>query len=326
MFNERKFEQLVEYISKTNNQSIDSGKKSLQKLSLDLLSNIANYGEASIEGLGKFTKINNKIEFTLSPLLEELNEQSATDIPLVLIKKEYPKDEPIEQTAIVENNNYLQNEPLKLPSKPGIRNRRSIFNYLLWSLFGICTICFLFCFNGLIFNYEAENEKEITNKISTDTISDDLSIFGDSIYENIESNEIAENKNNEIEIKENEVQDSIFIEELNKKNDNYNDSFKNKVISTSKSLSDLIEISESYKFLYNNTCIIVCGSFTNNKNANKMLRKVIATGLEPYAEKIGKFVRIGFVFDGNESDLQSMLTKASIELDKNSWIMQPKQD
>lgn len=312
-FNKEKYDLLVNYISKINNQSKEDSIKSIQKLSIDLLSNIANYNEAQIEGLGTFYKDKENINFNLAPVLNEIIQHSNKDIPLVLVKKENSLEE--NDNIQTENESSLTDNTIFNTTNIESDTRKNYIPTIIWSVFGLAFLLFLLCFNGLICNKPMDTDLSIEN----DTIVDTQENNDEAIFE-IDSSDIFEPNKDTVSNKSSETntEDQIFLEELSDNSE--------QIIISGTSLADYEQYAEVLKSKYNNTGIIICGSFNKSKYAEKLLGKIIKYGYEPFVEKYNNFTRVGLVFDLNNNNLTDLLTKVQYEIDKNSWILQPDQN
>ncbi|MEZ4907247.1 MAG: hypothetical protein R2771_06335 [Saprospiraceae bacterium] len=193
--------------------------------------------------------------------------------------------------------------------------RKNYIPTIIWSVFGLAFLLFLLCFNGLICNKPMDTDLSIEN----DTIVDTQENNDEAIFE-IDSSDIFEPNKDTVSNKSSETntEDQIFLEELSDNSE--------QIIISGTSLADYEQYAEVLKSKYNNTGIIICGSFNKSKYAEKLLGKIIKYGYEPFVEKYNNFTRVGLVFDLNNNNLTDLLTKVQYEIDKNSWILQPDQN
>ncbi len=70
-------------------------------------------------------------------------------------------------------------------------------------------------------------------------------------------------------------------------------------------------------------CIIIVGSYRNENNIQDMLYKIKSSGYKTYTEKYGPYIRVGFSFDCNGTDLKEFIVDIRQKLGKNSWYLVP---
>jgi hypothetical protein len=91
-------------------------------------------------------------------------------------------------------------------------------------------------------------------------------------------------------------------------------------------LESLIKNADYNKKYYQETCIIIAGSFRKKTNADKVLKKIINNGFQAYAENFNGNIRVGTISDMKKISPELQLVSVKNKIESNSWILQPEQD
>jgi hypothetical protein len=307
-YDDKSISMFLEFYSKKNKIDLLNAENELRKLSIDILNNIATTDNALLEGFGTFFKKSEGIIFEFSPVLNELIEKSNPDFPLLIMNRQEIAESSEE---IAEENNEG-----KLISSP--KKSYNLVGPALILLVVLSFLCFLICAMN-IFNTRKPEIAMVQVQIdsiakieaspadTTDSDLDDLSVFEENTVSDIT---VTDNVPEEKTIKPVQVQ-KTKIQTGNRKN---------------ASLDALINRSEENRNLFNNTCIIIAGSFRSRSNAIKILDRIRSNGFEPYAEIYKGNYRIGTISDMSEVTPENHLVSVKNKIEKNSWILQPKQD
>ncbi|MBK7093638.1 MAG: hypothetical protein IPH57_00705 [Saprospiraceae bacterium] len=307
-YDDKSISMFLEFYSKKNKIDILNSDNDLRKLSIDILNNIATTDTALLDGFGTFFKKSEGICFEFSPVLNELLEKSNPDFPLLIMNRQEVA-EPSEEIA-EENNESIQ---ISSPKKS-----YNLVGPALISLAVLSFLCFLICALNIFNTRKPEiamvpvptdsvSETEASPAYTNDSEMDDLSVFEEKAVSDIT---VTDNAPQEKTTKPVQVQKTI-IQSGNRKN---------------ASLDALISKSEENRNLFNNTCIIIAGSFQSRSNAIKILDRIRSNGFEPYAEIFNGNYRIGTISDMSEVTPENHLISVKNKIEKNSWILQPKQD
>lgn len=305
-YDENSVSKFLTYHSKKNKTEFIDSDNELRKFSIDILNKLATNDLAPVEGLGTFFKNNEGISFEFSPVLNELLEKSNPDFPLLIMNRQEITVKPPEVPITISKGNNM----------PISKRKRSLIGPILISLAILSFLCFLICalniFNTkkpekTLLQVPAVKESEPLITDTSDAGTADLSIFEDE--------KVSETSGNKTE--------------SGQKTINPENPAKTKMQAGNKNnsgLDALISRSEANRNLYNNTCIIIAGSFQSKGNAKKILERIIRNGFEPYAEVYKGNYRIGTISDMSKISPESQLINVKDRIEKNSWILQPKQD
>jgi len=315
-----------EYISNKYNKDRKKVDSEINKYSINILNDLANFNKATIENLGYFSRKNNKINFSVSPLFMELLNESYPNFPLLLVNRKHEEKIKDEKIKIA---------PLPL-SKTDTKRKRKRKNpwltpFLVLTAISLIFVCFVYCVSGLFKSDVVENknisqndtiENSIINNQKTD--SSNKSTFEDKGISNLDTNENEKSKNNQTY----EVDSSTMLDENNKieNTDNIELDNNNERINNLEKidLEKLIALGPQLKNGYNKSCIIIVGSFHRKSNADKMIKHLDKSGYKPYSEKYGKFYRTGVIFDCNKQSLFDFLQQFRQSINKGSWILKYK--
>ena len=327
----------IEFISNKHSISLRKAKHKIKKFSLHILNNIANYGSATIENLGTFSRNNNRLSFDFFPHFIEILDESYPDIPLLLIsRKEEASYNAVSSTKIQEEN--FRNRSI---SKR--KSQNWIFPFIMLTLISILFVCLFYCISNLL---DEENQNlNSTVPILTDSISqndnnlpedsaayifdelsedDTLNDYDEQNFEEyleedayqsesedlndtIDSNVYAAGVETEVGSESNENHDSNIVDDIDK---------LEKV-----ELQDLINMSSELRTKFDKSCIIIVGSFVKKSYAQKMIQRIVDSNFLPYSEKYGKYHRVGVVFDCNDKPLYQFLDELRSSVDKGSWVL-----
>ena len=75
------------------------------------------------------------------------------------------------------------------------------------------------------------------------------------------------------------------------------------------------------KRIKNKKCIIIIGSFKNEKYANRIAKKVQKDGYMVYRGKHGEYNRVGIQFECMTKDLQIVLAELKSKYHPQSWVL-----
>ncbi len=278
------FQDFILFISSKHKISIRKSENKIRKYSLELLNNIANYGSATIDNLGSFSRKNDKLHFELSPVLSEIIKESYPDYSLPFIKREIEKTKPPVVAPVYGNKKVAS-------------NKNWIFPFIILTISSIILVCMIYCFSNLLKTGTGKVIVEDTTKISSGkTIPQDTS--GEFPFEE--------------EIPSNESSDSLNTENTDQKTD---------TIPEKISLEELIKMAPELRKKYEKTCIIITGSFIRKYNAGRMIKRLKKDGFTPYSERYGRFHRTGVLFDCNKKPLREFLDELRHSIDKESWVL-----
>jgi len=73
-------------------------------------------------------------------------------------------------------------------------------------------------------------------------------------------------------------------------------------------------------------CIIITGSFSNQKYESKMRSTLIENGYQPYSENNNGITRVGIQFDCESQDPLAYLDEVRNTIDKKAWFLYPPQE
>ncbi len=288
------FENFISFISSKYNISTRKSEDKIRKYSLELLNNIANYGSATIDNLGSFSRKNDKLHFELSPVLSEIIKESYPDYSLPFIKREIEKTKTPVVAPVYDNK--------KVSS-----NNNWIFPFIILTISSIIIVCMIYCFSNLL-NPDTGKVmvKDTTNSNESKTIPQDTSEafpFEKEVPDSIIKSQ---------EIPSNESSDSLNTEKTDQKTD---------TIPEKISLEELIKMAPELRTKYEKTCIIITGSFIRKYNARRMIKRLKKDGFSPYSERYGRFHRTGVLFDCNKKPLREFLDELRHSVDKESWVL-----
>ena len=313
-YDENSTKKFLEFYCKKNNKDLIDADNELKKLSLNLLNKFATSNSADLEGFGTFIKKNDDIFFEFSAVLSEILEKSYPDYPLLVMNRE----ETTRQTLDILEKQESSENPDEIVEMPVMKKQRSIVGPILISLVALSFLCLLICVLDVlntkkpgITSIEDQGQSaqpvEIQKQDPEDPKSDDMSVFDETNTSDIVENDIPE-QNDILPVP---VDQKTEAEKINKG-----------IIT----LDALIIKSSENKNLYNNTCIVITGSFRSKSNAKRILEKIINAGFVPYAERYGRNYRIGTISDISIISPESQLSIVTDKIEKQSWILQPKQD
>ena len=286
---------LIKLISSKHKISTKKAEDEIQKLSLNLLNNIANFGSASIDNLGTFSRKNDNLHFELSPVLAEIIKESYPDYSLPYIKREKKEDTDIPVMTPVYDRRKASS------------NKNWIFPFIILTISSIILVCMIYCFSNLM---RTDTQKQIVS--DTTKISSGKIISQDTSDEFPFEEEVSDSSIKLQEIPSNESSDSVNTENT----DQETDTIPEKI-----SLEELIKMAPELRTKYEKTCIIITGSFIRKYNARRMIKRLKKDGFTPYSERYGRFHRTGVLFDCNKKPLRVFLKELRQTIDKDSWIL-----
>ena len=69
-------------------------------------------------------------------------------------------------------------------------------------------------------------------------------------------------------------------------------------------------------------CVVAVGIFRNKDNVDRLSKRIIDAGMEPYIEKLGSKTRVGIQFAyKNELDISRTLEKVRNQFEPNAFVM-----
>jgi len=219
---------------------------------------------------------------------------------------------PIEQKYTKPENSYTA------PIKPIIKNGFHEYRKLLW-LLGVLWMIFL----GLLFWPSIKS----CNKPKTAIKQNKTEISG-----NRDSNEIkklqtiAQQRQDSLNailqaeaklLEEKRIQDSLQVEEskIIKTSEKTKDTFKQEQVIKEK---DIPHLNQKIK---NKKCVIIIGSFENQKLSKKLIAKVKQDGYKVYTSTYKNYHRVGIQFDCKKKDLQEILNELKQKYHPESWVL-----
>ncbi|MBK7226235.1 MAG: SPOR domain-containing protein [Saprospiraceae bacterium] len=219
---------------------------------------------------------------------------------------------PIEQKYTKPENSYTA------PIKPIIKNGFHEYRKLLW-LLGALWMIFL----GLLFWPSIKS----CNKSKTSIKQNKTEISG-----NRDSNEIkklqtiAQQRQDSLNailqaeaklLEEKRIQDSLQVEEskIIKTSEKTKDTFKQEQVIKEK---DIPHLNQKIK---NKKCVIIIGSFENQKLSKKLIAKVKQDGYKVYTSTYKNYHRVGIQFDCKKKDLQEILNELKQKYHPESWVL-----
>lgn len=219
---------------------------------------------------------------------------------------------PIEQKYTKPENSYTA------PIKPIIKNGFHEYRKLLW-LLGALWMIFL----GLLFWPSIKS----CNKPKTSIKQNKTEISG-----NRDSNEIkklqtiAQQRQDSLNailqaeaklLEEKRIQDSLQVEEskIIKTSEKTKDTFKQEQVIKEK---DIPHLNQKIK---NKKCVIIIGSFENQKLSKKLIAKVKQDGYKVYTSTYKNYHRVGIQFDCKKKDLQEILNELKQKYHPESWVL-----
>lgn len=310
----------VEFISNKYNLDKHKAESKFNKYSLELLNDIANFGNATIQNLGKFSRKNDKLEFNFSDIFNEIIKNSYPEQSLVAVKRNVIKG----NENIKDNNSYKSHSKKKNNNS----NNNLIFPLIILTIASIVLICFLNCLFNIFNKFDtnsgikAATEDTIssnnTNKLSSDTSEE----FPLDTIENNSTAQSNDSLNSNINNNAEKNSNTDIITSNNAEN-NSTDSTTNIKTDTIKkiSLDELIKMSPELRKSYEKSCIIITGSFIKKYYANRMIKRLSKYGYSPYSEKFGKFHRTGVIFDCNKKPLNEFLRELKRNIEPESWVL-----
>lgn len=81
------------------------------------------------------------------------------------------------------------------------------------------------------------------------------------------------------------------------------------------------ENEENTENLIADPCVIITGSFSQNRNINSMKTQLENMGYTLYEEPIGSLTRVGVVIDCSEDNLENHLSLLREKVEERSWVM-----
>ena len=317
-FNENSYERVDELIQ---NLVIETGydaselESELTDLIFYLKQGLKDQGDVDFDPFGKLIKQFNGIQFQANST--NLNSEffGMTGLPLKAINQEA----------------YKIQHPVYPPIKPIVKNGLSEHRNLLW-LLGLLWLIFL----GLLFwpSLKSCNKSNKYNKPN-----DTQSRLQDSINQVHKKREdsilIAHNQNSllhqkedslkNVNIRSKQIKDSIESVQAELMQNAKNDSIAAaKEINTKLNNEEVIKennIESLNKRIKNKKCIIIIGSFKNEKYANRIAKKVQKDGYMVYRGKHGEYSRVGIQFECMTKDLQIVLAELKSKYHPQSWVL-----
>lgn len=310
------YQRQINYHCRSRKITASEAENEIQKISVNVLNDLALSGFSQLKGLGVFYNNGGDISFQPETIYEESYKHGFPDIPLVLIKKDKPQLEIKEETIQT------------VVTKPEKKNYGVMFTAL--GVFGT-VFCLLVCYSPFG-KYKDHTVNTQNHQIASKNLDTKVTITNDSVH--VTKNQETQNtissidsSNLKVETPLSNTGKSILVNNSGNNESN----IKSKGISIIGSekflnITTILNNSDKLKHKYPNTCIIITGSFNKSGNINTMLKKLRRYKYQIFAEENGRFTRIGIVFDCNKNSLQDELAKVKSQVEPNSWILQPKQD
>ncbi len=301
-----------QFVANKHNKKVNQIEDEIHKYSISLLNNLANFGEATINNLGVFKRINDNLQFEFSPIFQELLKESYPDLPLLLIDRNQNKKNIIAGTT--KNEIHSQNESIR---KKEHHKPSWIFPLIVLTLLSLGFVCLMYCLSGVI--PDDNSRKETSNKQNYTQVTTKI----DTSAKNRINDTITKAKSDSTIKSQTQNSADIENEEIDKTTDDINVLSENRDLEKI-SLAELIDLGDSLKNSFNKSCIIIVGSFKRRSNSIRMKNRLVKSNFTPYVEKYGKFYRTGVVFDCNEKPLYAFLKELRDSIDKDSWVLKYK--
>jgi len=299
-------EKFYQYVANKHKKSVRKVEDEVNKFSIDILNDLANFNSAQIENLGSFKRVNDKIQFEFSPLFNDLLKESYPDFPLLSVEREQKSTEDISTHDVVTPISTISSKKTGANGKPGW-----IFPLIVLTLLSLGFVCLMYCLSGVFPDKKVERNSNIENPAV---------ITSDSQGKKTE-------KPNKVLDTASQITDSNMTSQNHSENTSSTDSDINKkdIGNLDKiSLEELIELGSDLKSNFNKSCIIIVGSFKRKSNSIRMKNRLLKDNFIPYVEKYGKFYRTGVVFDCDKKPLYKFLEELRNSIDKGSWVLKYK--
>ncbi len=299
--NEAINDRFYQFVAIKHNKSKNRVKDELNKYSVEILNNLANFNSAQIKNLGIFKRVDDKIQFEFSPIFNDLIRESYPDFPLLLIdRKTDDKDEKSVQIAI-------PNEKITQKTKSHTKKQGWFFPLIVLTLLSLGFVCLMYCLSNIL---PANKNNDINQKKQNNIITDT------TLNEKVHIKHLSES---------NDTQKAQTLKEMPDNSQNSTKSSEEEIKNLEKiSLEELINLGPELKSNYTKSCIIIVGSFKRKSNSSRMKLRLLKDKFTPYVEKYGKFYRTGVVFDCDKKPLYTFLKELRNSIDKGSWVLKYK--
>jgi len=300
-------EKFYQYVANKHKKSVRKVEDEVNKFSIGILNDLANFNSAQIENLGSFKRVNDKIQFEFSPLFNDLLKESYPDFPLLSIdrKQNLSKD--------ISTQDVVTPTPPVSPRKAGTNGKPGwIFPLIVLTLLSLGFVCLMYCLSGVFPDNKVERNSNIEKpavitpdsqgKKTTEKPNKVLDTASQIIGSNVTNQNHSENS-------------SSTDSDINQKDLDNLDKI---------SLEELIDLGSDLKSNFNKSCIIIVGSFKRKSNSIRMKNRLLKDNFVPYVEKYGKFYRTGVVFDCDKKPLFKFLEELRNSIDKESWVLKYK--
>ncbi|MCC6816742.1 MAG: hypothetical protein IT267_10045 [Saprospiraceae bacterium] len=282
---QQRTEEMVQNLSRSTGFTSESIEQSLAKLIFHLTQEIRVRSEVNFEPFGKlfYPKASNILHFEAGKTNLHNSFFNLSEYPLHNINtNKYAS------SSISSNTDSLTEFHQK------IQKSDSVFNRNLLVLIGLLSILFfilLLC----------PAKKTTIHSTATQKTNDSLNSI--TLLNKQKSDSTEDSQNSSVIIKNDTVPDSSRTSYLNEEKLNPENAQR---------LADSVR---------NKKCVIIVGSFTQKKNAIKMIKFVQKNNYTSYTEMYNQYQRVGIEFDCTKTDLQTMLRELKEKFDPKAWIL-----
>jgi len=171
-------EKFYQYVANKHKKSIRKVEDEINKFSINILNNLANFNSAQIENLGSFKRVNDKIQFEFSPIFNDLLKESYPDFPLLQVDRKHMTSEKESSKGSINAVPPVSSGRTKEIKKPGW-----IFPLIVLTLLSLGFVCLMYCLSSVLPDHSNISQKQsgiIIDSQSTNNIPPTQNIVKDS--------------------------------------------------------------------------------------------------------------------------------------------------